>query len=199
MEVKIMENEVKIMENEKLLSIKLMSELSGVTVNIKEVVDDWVLLTYDLPNTEEGNKLRTEFLKKAARLGFVQHTESVYLAPLCPETELLAIELSEKGKLYIWTSSIKDEKMAKEITDKYDDRVSKLFDEIKGRIDKMKKYANAGDLRNLSRMRKKTEELLRNADGVANRRRSIELANKVAKLNAEYQSIEVQRGNSSPS
>lgn len=178
-------------KEEKLASLKLMSALSGVEVRVKEVIDDWILLTYDLPTTEEGNKMRAEFLKKASQIGAAQHTESVYLLPWCPESELLAVQLAEKGKLFVWIANVKDESKAKELTEKYDVDVATDFKEIRERLTKMRKHAEDGKAGIVERMKKKTDRMILDAAGIAARRGSEKLAREVDKLKQEAESITV--------
>ena len=130
------------MSKEQTASLRAMSALSDTPVNIREVIDDWVLITFDIPTTEEGNKVRSEFYKVARRVGALQHTESVYLMPLTTETEMLALELSRIGNVFIWTST-PAENEARGITDNYDDIVDSQIDDVFGRIQKTKKlYAD---------------------------------------------------------
>lgn len=178
-------------KEEKLASLKLMSALSGVEVKVKEVIDDWILLTYDLPTTEEGNKMRAEFLRKASQIGAAQHTESVYLLPWCPESELLAVQLAEKGKLFVWIANVKDESKAKELTEKYDGDVATDFLEIRERLAKMKKHAEDGKAGVVERMKKKTDRMIVDAAGIAARRGSEKLAHEVERLKSEFEEIQV--------
>jgi len=81
---------------ERFASLKLMATLSGVEAQVKEVLHDFILITYDLPTTEEGNKARAKFLDDIRYIGGVMHSESCYLMPSSPESELAAIQLAEK-------------------------------------------------------------------------------------------------------
>jgi hypothetical protein len=43
-------------------------------IKVQDVVDKWLLLTYDLPHSEEGDKARALFLARAAAIGATRHT-----------------------------------------------------------------------------------------------------------------------------
>jgi len=75
-------------DEEQFASLKLMATLSGVEARVREHISDWILVTYDLPTTEEGNKARAKFLDDIRYIGGVMHSESCYLMPSSPESEL---------------------------------------------------------------------------------------------------------------
>jgi len=181
------------MEDEKFASLKLMADLSGVEAQVKPYLTEWILITYDLPTTEEGNKARAEFLETVWHLGGVMHSKSCYLMPSTPEAELAAVRLAEVTKsAYIWFSSIKDEAKARELTEEYDKAIKDdILKELKERITKMKKHAEDGKEAVVNRMRKKTEKLIKDAAGIAARRGSEKLAKEVSRLKSEYEEITV--------
>jgi len=176
---------------EQFASLKLMAALSGVEAQVKEVLHDFILITYDLPTTEEGNKARAKFLGDIRYIGGVMHSESCYLLPSSPESELAAVQLAEKTPLcYIWFSHIKDEAKAREITKEYDQSIKDgILKEIRERIAKMKKHAEDGKEGIVNRMRKKTEKMLKDAAGIAARRGSNRLCQKVDELKRELEDI----------
>jgi len=183
---------------EQFASLKLMATLSGVEAQVKEVLHDFILITYDLPTTEEGNKARSRFLDDIRYIGGVMHSESCYLMPSSPESELAAIQLAEKTpSCYIWFSHIKDEVKAKELTREYDKAVKDdILKEIRERVAKMKKHAEDGKEGVVNRMRKKTEKMLKDAAGIAARRGSEKLAKEVSRLKSEYEGITVNTAGS---
>jgi polyhydroxyalkanoate synthesis regulator phasin len=183
--------------NEQFASLKLMATLSGVEAHVRECISDWILITYDLPTTEEGNKARAKFLNDIRYIGGVMHSESCYLMPSSPESELAAIQLAEKTpSCYIWFSHI-DEVKAKELTKEYDKAVKDdILKELKERIARMKKHAEDGKEAVVNRMRKKTERMLKDAAGIAARRGSEKLANEVSRLKSEYEGITVNTAGS---
>jgi len=174
---------------EKSATLRATESFAGVEVNMREIVDSWILITYDLPNTDEGQKMRAQFLKKAERLGAVIHTESVYLLPNCPESELLAVNLASVGKMYLWVSQIKDPNRAQELTDDYDAKVEAgLIKEVRQRIAVMQDRAQSNPSA-FERMKKKTYTLLDESSGIALRRGSTRLVEAVAKLREDVDAI----------
>jgi len=106
----------------------MLAKMDGsVEFHEKELIADWILITYDLPVTAEGNAARSKFLHLAPRLGAMMHTRSVYFMPQTQESEVAALELSRVGKVFVWTSNLQGEK-SKELTEIYDSRIK---DEIK--------------------------------------------------------------------
>jgi hypothetical protein len=178
---------------EKFASLKLMATLSGVEAQVKEVISDWILVTYDLPTTEEGNKARAKFLDNVRYIGGVMHSESCYLLPSSPSSELATIELAERTpSCYVWFSSVHSIDKAKELTHEYDKSVNDdILKELKERITKMEKHAEDGKESVVNRMRKKTQKMLVDAAGIAARRGSERLAQQVEKLKTRYEEIKV--------
>ncbi len=64
--------------------IEMLARLSDTKIKCRDIVDRWLLLTYDIPHNEKGDKARREFLNAATLVGATQHTESVYLLPWTP-------------------------------------------------------------------------------------------------------------------
>ena len=176
-------------ENEKLASLKTMAALSGVDVNVKSVCDDWLLLTFDIPATIEGNKARQDFYKRAKELGATQHSESVYLLPWCPETELLALDISKVGDVYVWVSHIKDEQRAQELTSKYDTDIEQQFKALEKRIAKMKQHLEGGKEGTAKRMVKKTNQMINDLTSIVARRGSTRLADRLDKVKEGFESL----------
>jgi len=177
--------------DDKMASLKAMSALSGVEVELKEVCQDWILLTYDLPHNKEGDKARSEFLHKAKTIGAVQHTESVYLLPWTPMSESMAIEVSRVGNAFIWLSSVKDNQKARKLTNDYDADIKRSISSVKKRITKMKRHAEDGKSGLVERMRVKTDRMIKDLAGIVARRGSKELCRKVDELKRESDSITI--------
>lgn len=173
-------------EDKRLDSLKTMAALSGVDMQVKEICDRWILITYDLPHTEEGDKARVKFLKEASLIGAMMHTESVYLMPWTPESELMALELAEIGNAYLWLSSAKgvDEssEINKDLTSSYDVRVADLLVKVHKRIVQMQEHVSAGNISAAERMREKTDRLLNATASIVARRGSVELSEQVGRL-----------------
>lgn len=70
---------------------------------LKTIIDDFVLITYDMPAKEE--KARKAFLRDARAIGAIMHTQSCYLMPYTPGSFTLANELAAKGgNVIVWRS-----------------------------------------------------------------------------------------------
>ena len=185
-----MENNGK--RDSRLDSLRTIAMLDGVDLPVRDVCDNWLLLTYDLPNTEEGNKLRSEFLRTAKRMGAVQHTESVYLLPWTQQAELLAMEIAKIGNAFIWTSHPQDPKQAAEITEDYDNKIVEgIISDITDRLEKMEDIASIGNSRSYHRMVEKTDNMITEAKVIAKRRGSKHLIDMIDALEKRYREISI--------
>ena len=70
------ENEIKDIIAKEMQDAHLFASMQGIDLsnNVTNLVKEWILITYDLPNTVEGNKARFAFLKQAPKIGAVMHT-----------------------------------------------------------------------------------------------------------------------------
>jgi len=75
---------------------------SEAKAEAKELIQDFVLINYDIPATEK--KLRRQFLKKALAMGAQQFTESVYLLPYSETALEMANELESAGHAVVWAA-----------------------------------------------------------------------------------------------
>jgi hypothetical protein len=141
-------------------SIEILAEMSNTKIEMRDIVDKWLLLTYDIPHSKEGDRVRREFLQEATLVGATQHTESVYLLPWTPAAELLALRVGRAGKAVVWTSSLTDKAKAAEITAKYDHGIRATLDEISERIDRILEHEKAGRVKRAAKMLPKTEKML---------------------------------------
>jgi len=96
-------------------------------LEIKEVLEKFALITYDLPATKEGAKARSEFLEKARFQGAIMHTESVYLAPWNIVNDLGVLKAAGIGKIRIFVSVPLEKDDCKEITREYDKKIAETF------------------------------------------------------------------------
>ena len=156
--------------NEKTAELEVTARLMGVPVNTREICDKWLLLTYDMPHTEAGDKARREFLSQARALGAMQHTESVYLMPLTPAGELAAIELSKSGKVVIWTSQTTDPQKAKEVTQGYDEELKGFLKKLSERVHRMLELKKEAKYGIFNKMVKKTDEMMADMRAAVDRR-----------------------------
>lgn len=130
-------------------------------VEVKEIVDEYVLLVYDIPATVDGNKLRKQFLKAAYSIGAMCFTQSCYLLPYSEQSFSLASEVAEKGNAVLWVSKQKDAEKAKQINFKYEEALKLRCQTIEQRLVIIKNHIEAGHLGKANRMAGKTAALLK--------------------------------------
>lgn len=171
--------------------MEVMARLTDTKINLKEVVDKFLLITYDLPHTDEGDKARREFLAKAKAIGAAQHTESVYLLPWTPEAELLALGISKvkQGEVLIWTSQPTDSSLAKDITNRYDEGLKPIMDEISERLDRMEEHRIQHRDGRADKMVPKTQTMLENMEKAILRRGSALLFLRLGLLTRRFQAV----------
>lgn len=161
---------------------QMLAKFEGIKFEPKELVDNWLLLTYDLPANEEGGKARYAFMKKAPKIGAVMHTRSVYLIPWSEKAELAALEVTKHGTAFLWTSAVTDEDKKKEVTEFYDKSINEKLDEAEDRINRIKDHQKENELRSANRMIRKTGEFIGDAANSALLRQSIPLMTRALEL-----------------
>ena len=111
------------------------AKLQGIEINARELVNEWVLITYDIPVSDAGKIARAKFLKTAPKIGAMMHSRSVYLMPNTTQAQLAAVELSKTvgGEVYIWTSKVEGEQ-AVSITGFYDRRIREEIEKLDDRL-----------------------------------------------------------------
>lgn len=124
----------------------------------KELLTDWILLTYDIPAKEK--KLRRQFLKEAHAIGAEAHTESVYLIPYSEKAMALANELESAGHAVVWSAQQHDITKAVEINVKYSEGIKNRCKVIEQRLVIVQEYIKKGWLRRAQKMGVKTGALL---------------------------------------
>jgi hypothetical protein len=180
---------IKEKEEEPLQRATFLSKLSNTPFNPRELVDDWILITYDIPATEEGNLARQKFLKLAPKLGAVMHTKSVYLMPRTNECELATVELSKIGKVYVWYSKAKDDKDKRELNNLYDARISEMLDELKVRLEKTQKHIKEDKDGIANRMMDRNEELFESIVFSVAQRGNKEIYNKLESIHNRLEQL----------
>ncbi len=163
--------------NEDLDSLEVLARLMDVEIETKEICDKWLLITYDLPHTEEGDRARRVFLDNARLIGATKHTESVYLMPWTGEAEVLALNLSgtKGGRVCLWTSQPTDTNLAVDITKAYDASLRPQIDAIGVRIDKIVEHQNEDRWGRAAQMMEKTKKMLDGMEQAVLRRASAQL------------------------
>jgi hypothetical protein len=156
-------------------TLETVARMTDSKIQIKQVVDKFILLTYDLPATEAGDKARFEFFKQAQEIGAQMFTESCYLLPCSKEAEKLALLMAktEGGEVIVWTQA-EPLNYKEEITRRYDAALKKNIVEISGRLDKMDIYYRKYRGRCI-KMIPKTQRLLDNTETAVIRRGSEQL------------------------
>jgi len=137
------------------------------------LVSDWILLTYDLP--ADRAKERAEFLKRAKWLGAVQHTESVYIMPNTTATLRLVEELSQISHAFVWFSKPSDEERARELTDRYDDKVKLWLLGLEERIKKVRQRMEEGKQGAARMIARTTYKEMQKLEDIIERRGNVEL------------------------
>jgi len=114
-----------------------IGKLQGIQINTRELVDEWLLITYDIPVSEEGNKARFKFLKLAPTIGAVMHSRSVYLMPNTHQAQLAGVELSKTvgGEVYMWSSKVVGGMTNEDVTKFYDRKINEQIDHIVERME----------------------------------------------------------------
>lgn len=162
-------------EKQDIKSIQVMARLADIPIEATEIVGQWLLLTYDIPKSETGDKARREFLKKAYAIGATQHTASVYYMPWTPEAENLAFDVATVGKACVWTSRPTDDEQAVILTKRYDVGLEELLDKIVERIDKLEYHWKAEHYKRCEQMAEKTRAKLNGLLDAVQRRGSKDL------------------------
>ncbi len=158
-----------------------------ITAEVKELVQDWVLLTYDIPANKA--KLRRDFLRAAHSIGAEEHTASVYLIPYSDEAMVWANELESAGHAVVWTAYQQDETKAIEITTKYSAAIKARCDYIEQRIAIAQKHMNEGKLGVAARMGIKTGKLLQQLVNIAKSFNPTWFQARIEELYNKYKSI----------
>ena len=173
-----------------LTRAKILAKFAGIEFKARELVDEWILVTYDLPATDAGNKARQDFLKLAPRIGAVMHTKSVYLMPNTNECQIATVDLAKIGNVYIWTSRANDEASKKDLTDLYDDRIKKGVKEIKDRMTSIRKHMDKEQNGMANRMVEKTIDIFNNSVFSVVQRGNAELYNMLVMMRDELQELQ---------
>ena len=170
-------------------SMEVLAKMSDIAIGVREMCNEWLLITYDIPHTPDGDIARRNFLAHAHAIGATRHTDSVYLMPFTPESEALALRLATAGKVVVWTSKTTNPELAKEVTRNYDENLSPLFEAIEERIDKILDHLMNQRKKRAAKMLDKTGEMLDNLDGTVARRGSAVLMVRLNILRQRYAGV----------
>lgn len=134
-------------------------------VEVKEIIQDFVLISYDIPQTQKA--LRHRFLKQAHSIGAVKHTDSVYLMPYSDQAFALANELAAVGEAVVWKSHQADPAKAAQITQSYESHLQARCQLIEQRLVMAQEHLVAGRLKLAARMGGKTAKLIKEVRHIA--------------------------------
>lgn len=169
--------------------LEVLARMTDTKIEAREICDKWLLLTYDIPHNENGDRARREFLDRARLIGATRHTDSVYLMPWTKHAEVLALQLARAGEVCVWTSQTTDEVKATEITKSYDKGLEPQLDEISERVDRITYYINKNWMKRAYRMVDKTERMLDNMEQAIIRRGSAQLYILLSLIKERFQSV----------
>lgn len=172
-------------------SMEVLARLTNTEINVRDVCEHWLLLTYDLPCNKAGDKARRKFLAEAMAIGATRHTDSVYLMPWTNSAEALAFQLARVtgGNVVVWTSTTTDPQQAKDVTRNYDEAIRPVLDDISERIDRAVEYQNKGWFKRANKMMPKTEKKLAQMEQAIMRRGSASLYVLLQVLQARFAKI----------
>jgi len=102
----------------------------------KEILEDWILITYDIPRGKEGHALRHWLIRKLRELGAMMFTESVYYLPYSPKAYEAITRLEGRAKCYVWRAKLTEYEDAKEVTKRYRNERKILLATLRTFIDK---------------------------------------------------------------
>ena len=160
----------------KLVALQMLAKISELPLSVKQFHSDWILLTYDLPNTKEGTKARYAFLNRARYLGAMMHTESVYLMPHTDAANAAAIVLAEAGDVYLWYTKAGSEAQSVSLTNNYDQRLAAEIAKVKERVSRISYHSHEGHDRQVRRMARGTWTMIDGLSKAVVSRGSTELA-----------------------
>jgi len=170
--------------------MEVLARMTDSKIQIRDIVDRWILISYDLPHSEAGDKARQEFLTAAKAIGACRHTDSCYLIPDSPDAQSLALSLAktEGGEVIVWGNAQPLHK-AEEITANYDAALRPILKNISERLDRMNYYSRKNHQKRVIQMIPKTQRLLRNVEAAIHRRGSEVLAIWLELLKQRYAQI----------
>ena len=183
--------------NNRKEELELFGLLNDTEFKLKDIHSDWVLLTYDIPNTKEGSEVRRTFLNNARWLGAVQHTESVYMMPWTRGANNMIVKLQAVGEIFIFYTSV-NPIQALDLTNKYDKQLQESIKSLEPRLDKMSSHSEEGHYGQVKRMSKITWERVNDLIMAAANRGSESLAKQlqvvILRLKTIDQSIDLMEG-----
>lgn len=156
---------------EKAQILSAEAVITETPLMVREVKHNFLLITYDIPNSVDGTDARAKFLKEARRIGAVMHSESSYYLPWGQEADALAITLAavDKSKVFVWYAGV-DETTASALLLRYDERVRSWMDALDERLDRIAGHIGERKLKLADNMLERTVSMLKDMRGIVERR-----------------------------
>lgn len=134
-------------------------------MQVKEIIEDYVLITYDIP--AKAKQLRASFLKEAKAIGAEPDTASVYLIPYGEKAMELASKLESAGHASVWgPAHLPNKEKAMDKTVKYSDHIQIRCQVIEQRLARIQEHILAGRLGVAKKMGVKTGDLLQQLEQI---------------------------------
>jgi hypothetical protein len=175
-------------------TLKATAVLIDSPLQVDELMDEYILITYDVPVTEEGNEARTEFLQRTRQIGAVQLSASVYYMPWVDganEAALLLAEVKE-AVVNVHYSKAGSDDQAFQMRTLYDMAITKWFVEAEERLRRGYQHLYDGKPGTTIRMTRVTLETAKNLKQVATRRGSQEMIDRAEKLYEDLGTLSVK-------
>jgi hypothetical protein len=151
-----------------------------VSVETKEIVQDYVLICFDIPQNQ--GKLRKLVLKKIHDIGGMMHTASVYLLPYGDKAYALAEEIQSFGDVVIWRSHQNDPAKAKTLTLNYASHIETRCQLIEQRFALIQDYLENEQFGRATNMLLKTIVMIEQLKKIADNFKTPWLPGKIAEF-----------------
>ena len=140
-------------------ALEIICQMYNVPVTTKTMHRDWIVLTYDIPNTVDGRNVRNEFLKRARLYGAVMHTESVYMIPNSSEVNsIIAKMASVNANICVFYSEVQDDVWISRLNNKYKFYLSESLKKLTKRVESAENHVSESKFGMARRMSKGTWE-----------------------------------------
>ena len=156
-------------------------------VEVKEIVQDYILITYDIPAKDW--KTRANFIRKARSIGAMMYTASCWLLPYSESVFELANEVATIGDAIVWKSHQDDKQKAYKITTSYEQHLEARCQYIYQRLERAQEYMTAGKLKTAAKMGIKTGQLLSELAQIAELFNKEWLKSRLGELVAQWKEI----------
>ncbi|MDI6847001.1 MAG: hypothetical protein QMD23_02575 [Candidatus Bathyarchaeia archaeon] len=125
---------------------------------------DWLLITYDIPRTQD--KERKRIIRALKNMGALMHTESVYYLPANPKAVEIARTLP--GQSFVWRSSLTSDSQAKKLTQNYYTQIVEGIDKLDKRLHELQQNWLALSLEAKKQRLEYSVELFKQLEAAAN-------------------------------